>query len=162
MAGLDGAIVRRRRRRHMVHTVGVGTFGTVIVVVGCLGVIVAIISLRGARGLYDTIGKGAFALDESDRPRGPEPGSPQARAEAEEEIRQLVEAKSARRQARGEPALDVEAEVAALMGPPAGADSALREEVRQLVVARNERRVRRGEEPLDVEVEVQRQLRELG
>ena len=95
----------------MGHTVGVGTFGTVIVVVGCLGVIVAIISLRGARGLYDTIGKGAFALDESDRPRGPEPGSPQARAEAEEEIRQLVEAKSARRQARGEPALDVEAEV---------------------------------------------------
>ena len=65
----------------MGHTVGVGTFGTVIVVVGCLGVIVAIISLRGARGLYDTIGKGAFALDESDRPRGPEPGSPQARAE---------------------------------------------------------------------------------
>ena len=48
------------------------------------------------------------------------------------------------------------------MGPPAGADSALREEVRQLVVARNERRVRRGEDPLDVEVEVERQLRELG
>lgn len=146
----------------MGHTVRVGTFGTVIVVVGCLGVIVAFISLRGARGLYDTIGKGDFALDEPDRPRGPEPGSPQARAEAEEEIRQLVEAKSARRQARGEPALDVEAEVAALMGPPAGADSALREEVRQLVVARNERRMRRGEEPLDVEAEVERQLRELG
>ena len=81
---------------------------------------------------------------------------------AEKEIRQLVEAKSARRQARGEPALDVEAEVAALMGPPAGADSALREEVRQLVVARNERRMRRGEEPLNVEAEVDRQLRELG
>ena len=52
--------------------------------------------------------------------------------------------------------------MAALMGPPAGADSALREEVRQLVVARNERRMRRGEEPLNVEAEVDRQLRELG
>ena len=145
----------------MVHTVGVGTFGTVIVVVGCLGVIVAVFSLRGARGLYDTIGKGAFSLDEPDRPRGPEPGSPQARAEAEEEIRQLVEAKSARRQARGEPALDVDAEVAALVGPAPGVDSALREEVRQLVVARNERRMRRGEEPLDVDAEVERQLRDL-
>ena len=145
----------------MVHTVGVGTFGTVIVVVGCLGVIVAVFSLRGARGLYDTIGKGAFSLDEPDRPRGPEPGSPQARAEAEEEIRQLVEAKSARRQARGEPALDVDAEVAALVGPAPGVDTALREEVRQLVVARNERRMRRGEEPLDVDAEVERQLRDL-
>src|SRR3989440_2792692 len=161
MAGREGAMVRRRRRRHMLHTVGVGTFGTVVVVIGCLGVIVAIFSLRGTSGLYDRIGKGDFSLDEPDRPRGPEPGSPQARAEAEEEIRQLVEAKSARREARGEPALDVEAEVAALMGPPAGADSALREEVRQLVVARNERRMRRGEEPLDVEAEVERQLRDL-
>ena len=156
-------MVRRRRRRHMLHTVGVGTFGTVVVVIGCLGVIVAIFSLRGTSGLYDRIGKGDFALDEPDRPRGPAPGSPQERAEAEAEIRQLLEAKSARREARGEPALDVEAEVAALMGPaPApGADSGLREEVRQLVVARNERRMRRGEEPLDVEAEVDRQLRDL-
>jgi len=154
-------MVRRRRRRHMLHTVGVGTFGTVVVVIGCLGVIVAIFSLRGTSGLYDRIGKGDFALDEPDRPRGPAPGSPQERAEAEAEIRQLLEAKSARREARGEPALDVEAEVAALMGPPAGADSELREEVRQLVIARNERRMRRGEEPLDVEAEVERQLRDL-
>ena len=145
----------------MLHTVGVGTFGTVVVVIGCLGVIVAIFSLRGTSGLYDLIGKGDFALDEPDRPHGPAPGSPQERAEAEAEIRQLLEAKSARREARGEPALDVEAEVAALMGPPAGADSELREEVRQLVVARNERRMRRGEEPLDVEAEVERQLRDL-
>ena len=154
-------MVRRRRRRHMLHTVGVGTFGTVVVVIGCLGVIVAIFSLRGTSGLYDLIGKGDFALDEPDRPRGPAPGSPQERAEAEAEIRQLLEAKSARREARGEPALDVEAEVAALMAPAQGADSGLREEVRQLVVARNERRMRRGEEPLDVEAEVDRQLRDL-
>ncbi|HEY1594137.1 MAG TPA: hypothetical protein VGF74_01975, partial [Thermoleophilaceae bacterium] len=84
-----------------------------------------------------------------------------ARAEAEAEIRQLVEAKSARREARGEPPLDVDAEVAALTRPQ-GHDEALRDEVRQLVIARNERRLRRGEEPLDVEAEVDRQLRDLG
>ena len=70
-----------------------------------------------------------------------------------------MEAKSARRQARGEPPLDVDAEVAALLGGDTPAvDDALRDEVRQLVIARNERRARRGEAPLDVEAEVERQL----
>jgi hypothetical protein len=72
-----------------------------------------------------------------------------------------VEAKSARREARGEAALDIDAEIASLTRP-AGADAALRDEVRQLVVARNERRERRGQAPLDVETEVDRQLRDLG
>src|SRR2546423_15501991 len=121
MAGLDGAIVRRRRRRHMGHTVRVGTFGTVIVVVGCLGVIVAFISLRGARGLYDTIGKGDVALDEPDRRRGPEPGSPQARAEAEGEIRQLEAGRAARGHACPQRAVDMVDGAPALMVPPAGA-----------------------------------------
>jgi hypothetical protein len=75
----------------------------------------------------------------------------------------MVEAKSARREARGEGPLDVEAEVAELTGRGRGGhDAALREEVRQLVVARNERRQRQGKEPLDVDAEVERQLRELG
>jgi hypothetical protein len=74
----------------------------------------------------------------------------------------MVEAKSARREARGESPLDVDAEVANLTAPPAGRDEGLRDEVRQLVVARNERRARKGQEPLDVEAEVERQLRELG
>ena len=56
----------------------------------------------------------------------------------------------------------MEAELAALTRPAAGADPGLREEVRQLVVARNERRLRQGKEPLDVEAEIERQLRELG
>jgi hypothetical protein len=79
------------------------------------------------------------------------------------EIRQMLEAKSARREARGEPPLDIDAEMAALTKPATPAAEALRDEVRQLVIARNERRVRRGEEPVeDVEAEVDRQLRELG
>jgi hypothetical protein len=146
----------------MLQTVGVGTFGYVVIVIGCLGIVAAIFSLSGMGGLYDRIGKGAFSLDEPDRPRGPAPGSAQARAEAEAEIRQLVEAKSARRQARGDSPLDVEAEIAALTkSAPIAADDELREEVRQLVAARNERRLARGQEPLDVEAEVDRQLSDL-
>ncbi len=165
-AGLDGAMVRRRRRLHIVRqTVGVeGAFATVLIVAVIFAAVVALfIAIQGTSSIYDSIGKGAFALDEPDNPPGPAPGSAAAQAEAQEEIRQLVEAKSARRVARGEAPLDVEAEIAALSGPPAPAgDDALREEVRQLVIARNERRVRKGEEPLDVEAEVERQMRDLG
>ena len=66
------------------------------------------------------------------------------------EVRQMLEAKSYRRQRGGEAPLDVEAEVSAPARPgrrpaPApGQDAELREEVRQLVVARNERRMRKG------------------
>ena len=74
----------------------------------------------------------------------------------------MLEAKSRRREARGEAPLDVEAELAELTaGTPTPGDPALREEVRQLVVARNERRLRQGKEPLDVETETERQLRDL-
>ena len=96
-------------------------------------------------------------------PRARRPAAPPPRPRPSEEIRQLVEAKSARRVARGEAPLDIDAEIAALTQPAAaGADAGLREEVRQLVIARNERRLARGQEPLDVEAEVERQLRELG
>ena len=61
----------------------------------------------------------------------------------------MVQARSDRREARGEKALDVDAEVEKLLAPEprAGArnDRALREEVRQLVVARNERRAAPGQ-----------------
>jgi hypothetical protein len=135
---------------------------TVVIVVSIVGIVAAVVAAIGSGRLYEQVGKGAFSLDREE-PSGPAPDSPAARAEAAEEIRQLVEAKSARRQARGEPPLDVEAEVAALTaGPEPMRDDSLRDEVRQLVEARNERRIRRGEKPLDVEAEVERQLRELG
>jgi hypothetical protein len=144
------------------HTVGVeSAFGTVIWVVVILATIAAFIAFVGAGAVYERIGKGNFSLDQPDRLPGPPPGSAAADAEAAAEIRQMLEAKSARREARGESALDIEAEIAALTRP-AGADEALRDEVRQLVVARNERRARRGQEPLDVEAEVERQLRDIG
>jgi hypothetical protein len=138
-------------------------FGIAVIVIAIVAGIAAIASYVGSGNIYKTIGKGAFALDtEADRPRGPKPGSPAAMAEQAEEVRQMIQARSDRREARGEAPLDVDAEVAALLRPQAGEDPELREEVRQLVVARNERRMRRGEAPLDVEAEVDRQLRDLG
>jgi hypothetical protein len=65
-------------------------FEIVLLVVVGIGVVGAVISLRGQSGLYDRIGKGAFSLDEPDRPRGPAPGSAAATAEAQAEIRQMV------------------------------------------------------------------------
>jgi hypothetical protein len=86
-----------------------------------------------------------------------------AAGEREAEIRQLLEARNARRVARGRPPLDVEAELAELTSGArgAGVDPALVAEVRELVVARNERRARMGKPPLDVEAEVARALAEL-
>ena len=139
------------------------TFGTVVIVIAVVAALFAAAAYVGSGKLYDGIGKGAFSLDQPDRPKGPQPGSAAYDAEAEAETRQMLEAKSALRVARGESPLDIDAEYEALTrpGPPAR-DEALRDEVRQLVIASNERRMRRGEEPLDVEQEVDRQLRDLG
>jgi hypothetical protein len=142
-------------------------FPLVIIGVSLLAIVIAVVATfasGGSEGLYERIGRGGFSMDhEEARSTGPAPGSPAAKAEADEEIRQLVEAKSNRRVARGEAPLDVDAEVAKLtQSAPAQADEGLRDEVRQLVIARNERRVRQGKEPIDVETEVERQLRDLG
>jgi hypothetical protein len=138
-------------------------FPIVIIGISLIAIVVAVVASLASGGLYERIGRGGLSMDGHEQQRGPQPGSPAARAEAAEEIRQLVEAKSARRVARGEAPLDVDAEIARLtQTAPAPADEGLREEVRQLVVAKNERRLRQGKEPLDVEAEVERQLRELG
>jgi hypothetical protein len=131
-------------------------FGTVLIAVSLLAVVVAAISYWGSGRIYTGLGRGDLEL-ERDRPV-----AAASAAEAQEEIRQMLQAKSDRRAARGEAPIDVDAEMASLMRGPSTADPALREEVRQLVVARNERRLRQGKEPLDVETEVERQLRDLG
>jgi hypothetical protein len=116
-------------------------------------------------GLYDRIGEGGLTSEHDAHGGAPMPltDTPASRAERELEIRQMLKARSERRLRRGEPALDIEAEVARLLAdePPATHDAGLEEEVRQLVVARNERRGRRGLEPLDVDAEVERTLAEL-
>src|SRR5690242_18932304 len=163
-AGLLGANERRRSRRHMGNTVSEVDSGlaVVVIVVSLLGIVGALVAAVGSGRLYDQVGKSAFSLDREEG-SGPTPDRPAARAEAAEEIRQLAEANSARREARGEPPLDVDAEVAALMGGPAvPPDYTLRDEVRQLVEARNVRRKLRGEQPLDVDAEIQYQHCKLG
>jgi hypothetical protein len=138
-------------------------FGTVLIVVCLLAAVVAAISFWGSGKIYRGLGRsGPFSMDEPARPSGPQPTSAAGRAEAQEEIRQMLEAKNARREARGQAPLDIEAEMASLTAPASPKDAALREEVRQLVVARNERRARQGKAPLDVEEEIDRQLRDLG
>jgi hypothetical protein len=140
--------------------------GTVLVLVVVVALPLGALAFAlGAGNALRQIGKGGFAM-EHDMPQGPRAAAPISREAREQEIRQMVEARSYRREARGEKALDIDAEVEKLLKPAAGSgalahDQGLREEVRQLVVARNERRKRQGKKALDVEEEIERQLSEL-
>ncbi len=131
-------------------------FGTVLILIAVVAVLVAAGSYWGTGRIYSGLGARGWPRDD---PRARRPAS--SSAEAQEEIRQMLEAKSRAGVARGEAELDVDAELAALTRRRR-ADPGLRDEVRQLVIARNERRARQGKEPLDVEAEVERQLRALG
>jgi hypothetical protein len=140
--------------------------GTVLLLIPIVAIPAAVLMfVLGAGSALRQIGKGQFAIEQEMPQRSgsaPMPASNEAR---EAEIRQMVEAKAYRREARGEGKLDVDAEVQRLLddrpAPALAHDEELRDEVRQLVVARNERRVRKGEQPLEVDAEVERQLREL-
>jgi hypothetical protein len=150
-----------------------------IVVFGTVGlsVVMSIVFLLSKGSMYDEIGSGGLPGEGESPGGGSSPYGAAAaeydsiamnpehqRAEREQEIRQMLQARSERRERRGEPALDVDAEVAQLLATqPAstGHDPGIAEEVLQLVVARNERRERQGLEPLDIEAEVARTLAEL-
>ena len=135
-------------------------FGIVLFAVVGICAVVALIAFAGSGKIYDQIGKGLLSLrDGSDRPAG-EPTGAAASADREAEIRQMLAARNARREKRGEPPLDIDAEMKALLSP--AVDPTLESEIRDLVVARNARREKRGEPPLDVDAEVARQLAELG
>jgi hypothetical protein len=135
-------------------------FGTLIWVVAALGAIVAIYTLIGTGKSYREIGGGGIVHDD-DAGAGGGAGAPSAAAERDEEIRQMLEARNARRTRRGEATQDVEAELAALTRPATVVDDELREEIREHVIARNARRLRAGDEALDVDAEIERRIREL-
>ena len=91
-------------------------FGVVIFVVVGLGAVIAVISLFGRSRLYDDIGRGGLSIgeDRDMRPGGSRRRSRSSAAEREDDIRQMLEARNARRAAQGRPTVDVEAELAEL------------------------------------------------
>ena len=92
-------------------------FGIVLVVVVIVAAIVAIVTLGGFGRAYDEIGRGGLSLrDGSDRPAR-EPTRAMAAGERDEEIRQMLVARNARRVRQGREPLDIEAEMAALSRP---------------------------------------------
>ena len=131
-------------------------FGIVLFVVVGAGVVIALVTLVGRARLYDDIGRGGLSIRDE-----PTTQAPATRAEREDDIRQMLEARNARREARGEETIDVETELRELTRPAATTDPEILEEVRTLVEARNARRIARGQEPLDVDAEIERQLRDL-
>ncbi len=131
-------------------------FGTIVWVVAAVGAIVAVYTLVGTGRSYREIGGGGIDGDDG------RAGADDPTAERDEDIRQMLEARNARRVRRGEAPVDIAVERAALDRlAPAAVDDELREEIREHVLARNARRVRGGAEPLDVEAEIERRIRNL-
>jgi hypothetical protein len=138
----------------------------VLIAAIALFVLGGLLSSMGAGSVYDQIGKGGLSMD-GDAPQADSaPGSSLAQAQRDDEIRQMLKARSERRVRQGAGPLDVEAELAALTDPGQafGQDenAEVVQEIRQLVIARNARRERQGQPPLDVEAEVARTLDDLG
>jgi hypothetical protein len=134
-------------------------FAIVIWVVCAVGLLLAIAALVTGGKTWEEFGKSRLLLDR-DAASGPRPGSSAALVERDDEIRQMLQARNARRLRRGEAPLDIEDELRRLTAPHI--DSELRSEIRQLVIARNHRRARQGKPPLDVETEIEREIASLG
>jgi hypothetical protein len=136
--------------------------GTVLILITLSVLPIAAIAFARSGTAWKQVGKGAFAIEQELPPSRPPETVDRALQEAE--ARQMLEAKSYRRQQSGGAPIDVEAEIRVLLEPSpsrASVEDALRDEVRGLVIAANERRLRRGQEPLDVEAETERQLAEI-
>jgi hypothetical protein len=137
-------------------------FGIVIFAVVVLAAVIGVATLGSSRRAFDQIGANGLN-DGTDRPASEPLSGAAFTAVRDEEARQMLEARNARRVRQGKAPLDVERELARLVSAPTThADPGLAGEVRDLVLARNRRRVKQGKEPLDVEAEVARQLADLG
>jgi hypothetical protein len=154
-----------------------------------MAAVVGVMALVSRKDIYDEIGGGGLSMEHDEGPASEHQTGDEvarevgfhsasddpaiARAERELEIRQLLEARSARAVRHGGEPLDVEAELARLLAldempldageearaGPAGERAERELEIRQMLEARSARRVRKGGEPLDVEAELERLLR---
>jgi len=150
---------------------------TILFVGLVLAAIVGVMSLASRNDIYDEIGGGGLSMEREDRAEAEGDGTARnpalVHAERELEIRQLLEARSARAVRNGGEPLDVEGELARLLaleephtstsddasGSVAREQAEREMEVRQMLEARSARMVRSGGEPLDVEAELARLLR---
>jgi hypothetical protein len=137
-------------------------FWPVLWIVTGLSFVAAVIALASSGKQWEEFGRDRLIMDrDGSVPTGiGATGSPVDLRERDEEIREFLEARNARRRRRGERELDVEAELERLTTPKI--DDALRGEIRDLVIARNHRRARAGKPELDVEAEIAREIEELG
>jgi hypothetical protein len=133
-------------------------FGTVVWIVCGLGILAGFAALISSGKTWDEYGKNLLVMD-TDLRRGPAPGSAAALLERDTEIRELLEARNERRRRRGEPAIDVDAELKRLT--VTHRDAELRAEIRDLVIARNARQARAGKPALDVDTEIEREIADL-
>ncbi len=134
-----------------------GAFGTVIWVVCIAAAVIGLVAIASSGKTWEDFGKDHLLLDSESQ----QSGDRGVAAERDEEIRQMLQARNARRLRRGEEPIDVEQELWRLTGSPQ-IDPELRQEIRDLVNARNYRRVRAGKPALDVDAEVERELARLG
>ncbi len=135
-------------------------FAVVVFVVAGVGIVGAIASLLLGRRSWDEYASKHLLLD-TDVARGGSSGSADGRLERDTEIREMLEARNARRRRRGESEIDVESELVRLTATAPQIDAGLREEIRELVIARNHRRARQGKPPLDVAAEIEREIASL-
>ena len=136
-----------------------GALGTLIWIIVIVAAGIALVGMTSSAKTWEDLGKSRLLMDR-DVSRAARPGSAVGVRERDEEIRQMLEARNARRARRGEQPVDVEQELRRLTAPQI--DPQLRLEIRQLVEARNYRRARAGKPPLDVDAEVEREISRLG
>jgi hypothetical protein len=156
---------------------------TVLFVVMVMAGVVGVMSLAARNDVYDEIRRGPWSLDrDAGAARGDrvEAGAESEQsdraaeqAERELEIRQMLEARSARIVRAGGSPLDIDAELAKLapaevaqeqLGTEpwrAGEQGERELEIRQMLEARSARIVRAGGSPLDVDAELERLLGEV-
>jgi hypothetical protein len=141
-------------------------FGDVLWAVLGVGVLASVWAMAGSSKEWENYNQRGLYMESVRAKDSPPVTTAIAAAERDSEIRQMVEAANSRRARRGEPPLDVDAEIVRLTAgdsePGPGlereVDPELEDEVRTLVELRNQRRIRKGQEPLDVEAEIRREL----